>query len=257
VRARALFLAAALALSGGPAVAQATDARAARELAVAQAKKGQLVEAIESLRLFLAKAKEDDADRAAAKSELTALEARVGSLDLVLIWPVLGVEVDVNGARVPPLVLGRVTKVNPGKQVVSARAEGYESLTQTVEVGEGKRARVEIELKRAIAKPAASLPALEARQRTLAPGLVVAGTGLVVFSLGLGLALSGPLEVQRLPTRDGGLSDEARLRFTVGDAICAGGLTLVIVGMVVLAVESNKKTPGPVKTQALRGSVSF
>jgi hypothetical protein len=256
VKARALVLGVALALSGGAASAEETNARAARELGVAQAKKGQLIEAIESLRLFLARVKEDDPDRAAAKAELEALEARVGSLDLALISPLFGVEVDVNGNRVLALALGRVTQVNPGKQVVSARAEGYEPFTKTVEVSEGKRVRVTIELKRATAHPV-SLANRDAPPRSLAPGVAVAAAGLGTFGIGLGLALSGVLEGPGAPTRDGALSDGARIRLTVGDVICGTGLTLVVAGVVVLVVESSKKAPGPPKTQALRGTVSF
>lgn len=95
---------------------------------------GRLVEASEHLRDVI---RRDDADaevRAAAAERLTAIDARIAHLTILVEGE--ADEVTRDGVTVPPVALGVSTPVDPGSHAVRALREGEVVAEETVELAE-------------------------------------------------------------------------------------------------------------------------
>src|SRR5262245_1542148 len=120
----------------------------------------------------------------AAKTELAALEARIG-LVTVSAADAAEIEVTVNGARLAPNDLDQPLPVAPGTVVVSARAPGKTAFSKQVQIAPGTREKVAIvfgtegDSVPSAAGPPAAPDAPETRGGELRIlGFVVAGVGV-------------------------------------------------------------------------------
>jgi hypothetical protein len=177
-------------------------------LARAQAALGLLLEARDTA-LHVARLPEQPGEnpkyaaaRAAAASLADALAARIPSLIVTVSPSPAGLTLRVDDAPVPPAALTLPRKVNPGKHVVVARAEGFADAR--VEVSVAERAALPVALAlvaraaplRPVAVPAPGRVAAPAAvpARKLSPlvyvGFGVGGAGLLVGAVTGGLSLS-------------------------------------------------------------------
>jgi hypothetical protein len=182
------------------------------ELARTQASLGQLLEARETtLRVLHIPQKPNEPTpfknaREASSSLNEELEARVPSLKIVVTGVPEGVRprVTLDGAMVPPELLGQPRKLNPGHHVVVAKAASTEE-TREIDVNEREAKQVSVDLPQTPPEPPAPVIASgpepakeEARPQeppTLARALVyggfsLAGAGLVAGAIAGAVSLS-------------------------------------------------------------------
>jgi hypothetical protein len=125
-------------------------------IARSQAALGKLVEARENYQKVITENLASDAPQAflqaqqEARSESAQLESRIAKLILEVkvedgSTPE-DLEVTINGASLPPTLLGTPTPVNPGKVTVTVRAKGMQDYSAEVEIGEGKRQSIDVVL---------------------------------------------------------------------------------------------------------------
>jgi len=113
-------------------------------VARAQAGLGLLMEALESAtqaKLTPVRPNETPAfgkARSDAEALAQKLAARVPSIQVKVEGPSAGAEVSIDDRAIPPEAVGEPRKVNPGKHVVSAKAQGYEPASLEVDVVEGQ-----------------------------------------------------------------------------------------------------------------------
>jgi hypothetical protein len=286
-------IAAAIALAGAPARAQsAADVEAARELfkqgsraadagnwqeardrferaltlkrsprllyalGLAQYHTGQLVEALESLRAFLAdpsaattQGSEDYAKT--AKQTIAELEKRVASVTLA-ITPrgIPGLVVTVDGQKVPEVALDLRRLVNPGKREIVASAPGYREARATVTLAEGEAKAVSLTLEavpmgsQAAPNPGPAGPAPSSPQPASSPAApsraipigLMAG-GAAVLGVGITVGMIGVGEAKAAPTRDGPEAARARTKMMAGDVVGGVGIAAAGAGAVVLVVQ--------------------
>lgn len=208
-------------------------------LALAQANTGHVVDAIETYRAFLLEAKPDDPYRDTAKAQIAELEPRVARLEIA-VSPASGVVVTVDGVAVPAAALGLPRRVDPGKHVVAARADGFEAASQEITLEAGKSGKVTLTLAASKARPLVPdpLPRPARDVRNFVPGGALLGAGAAVFAAGLGVGLSGVVDAGAAPTRDGPEAADARLRMNVGDVVGAVGAAAGLAGVAVLIYEA-------------------
>lgn len=123
------------------------------EVAATQADLGRLVEARETLRRVLALPQgPDDPEpfneaRSKARTLDQRLQSRIGALHFVVsgVGASESMVVTVDGETVPVAALGMPFRVNPGKHVVTARAEGREARAE-VDALESRTVKVELSL---------------------------------------------------------------------------------------------------------------
>jgi hypothetical protein len=112
-------------------------------VARAQAGLGLLLEAMESATQAKASPVRPNETPAYAKARADAdalaqqIAARIPSIQVKVEGPSAGAEVSIDGAVIPPAALSEPRKVNPGKHVVSATAEGFEPVSLEVNAPEG------------------------------------------------------------------------------------------------------------------------
>ena len=228
-------------------------------LAVAQRKTGQLVEALESFRAFLASPAEKATDRyrAPAEQAVRALEPRVAKVSLLIRPkdpPELAVTID--GVEVPVAALDQMRLVNPGGHVLQVIARGFREATHSFQVGEGETVSLVVAL-----EPAARADPSTATAVVTADGAAVDGSehagqdeaddagfptvpvalmagGTAAFGVGLALGLIGLSEARDTPTNDSAEADAARTKGVIGDVVAGVGIAAVAVGGILLIVRA-------------------
>lgn len=136
---------------------------------------GRLVEAVEAYVRTTRFRLESDAPAAfrdavtEADSELAALRPRVPKLVVVVKGSGAVAEVTIDGKPLAKALIGAAAPIDPGKHEVVVRANGGESRSAVVELGEGEEQRLELELEAASAPappaPGAPSPAPPAEPR--------------------------------------------------------------------------------------------
>lgn len=215
-----------------------------------------------------ARNRQDWAENANKRAE--RLEPRVPKLVIVAKAATPGMEVSYNGVHMDAAALGSALPVDPGSQVVEARAKGFRSWSQTIEAKEGKRVTLEVPALVAEAVPDAAVAStptqpLQPTQPTVVPHLSSSPTDaspsgglrtlgfitLAVGALGLGAgAVTGIFAMQnnnrgkelcpelRCSNVEGvDAANDARtfgtvstIAFVGGGVLAAAGLTMVLLG---------------------------
>lgn len=216
--------------------------------------------------------------RAEAQALADALAARIPSVVVEVSGPPAGaaVTVTLDGKQLPPELLGLPYKVDPGKHLVTATADGWGPGRADVEVREGESKSVALAL---VASPGSSVtppPASTASEEPpaetsggLSP-LVWVGGGLAVVGLGVGavtgiLALGKASDARELCVEDvcdpaaeadADASDTLANVSNVGFAVAVVAAGLAVVGLVISGDDtptSARVTVGPTGLMA-RGS---
>ncbi|AUX21385.1 hypothetical protein SOCEGT47_018670 [Sorangium cellulosum] len=203
-------------------------------LGVAQQQTGQLVEALESFRAFLAEpsAPATKEYEPLARQAVQELERRVAEIELRMSpADVAGLTVKIDGVAVPAAALDRPRPVNPGHHEVTATAPGHREARRNLSTAPGSRTVVLLSLEREAAAPsssrAAPSPASAAPpssstkppRSSAAPPPSSAARGPRTSALGGPPGALGPA-----PEADGG--------HAVPIALLAGGLTTFTAGVV-------------------------
>ncbi|MBW2524892.1 MAG: PEGA domain-containing protein [Deltaproteobacteria bacterium] len=236
-------------------------------LAVAQQETGELVEALENFRAFLAAPEEPATAQLREPAALAAeqLDRRVSRLTIAVLPADLRTAVvTLDGVEVPRAALDRQRLVNPGRHEVRASADGWTEATQTVSVAEGERTSVMLSLERL--QPAAQVPApapgpeeppqIRSASPTspaeataddkvapdddsadlVAPIVLLAG-GTAAIGVGVAVGLIGVSESEDAPTSDGAEADSARAKSLAGDIVAGVGIAAAVVGLVWLITD--------------------
>ena len=247
-------------------------------LGVAQRNTGNLVEALESFRAFLAEpsAQATRPYEAPARKAVEALSRRIARID-VRIEPAeaRSATVRVDGVPVPAEALGEARAVNPGRRVVTATAAGFRPARVEVVLVEGEHASVRLVLERAPMAPAAA-PAPAAGGPAPVDGAVRAGAagegagggasrvvpftllgaGAVLVGAGAALGLAGVNDASHAPARDGPDADRARALALAGDVLAGVGLATAAAGAIVLAARPSRAPASAASLQVWIGAGS-
>lgn len=135
--------------------------------------------------------------QADANTELTALEARIPYLAVVLTPANANARVMLDGVELPPAMIGLESPVNPGKHRAVAVVGTTEGIPQEVEIAEGARLKVEVSPAAPVVLVAAP-PATPMDQGTSDPGkglriggYVALGVGVVGLGVGTVFLING------------------------------------------------------------------
>lgn len=219
-------------------------------IAVVQERLGKLVEAMETLRVFLAQ----DHDRSTfryvqpAREMLEALEQRIARVKVVIPGNPRGARVLIDGVAIPDAAIGVYRPTDPGKRRVEARVPGYPTFVQTVDLDEGGEAEVVVRLRKPgdpVSAPGGPAPVTEPaaeheRDDTAGTVLVAAGGG--VFALGLGLGIYGYTKAKDAEASEGSDADSARTFALVGDIGMGVGLVAAGIGTYMLLSGDEKES---------------
>ncbi len=115
-------------------------------LAECHEKSGKLVEALTSWRELLGQLSPKHERVALVREKLKGLEPRVPKLTIKLPVGVRGATVMLDGAKVRKRKLGSPIEVNPGEHVVMVRARDGANREYSVELGEGEKYVLEVEI---------------------------------------------------------------------------------------------------------------
>ena len=231
-------------------------------LGVAQRNTGKLVEAIESLRAFLAEPSTPATKpyEAPAREAVAALSKRIARID-VRVEPAeaRGATVKLDGARIPNDALSQARAVNPGKRVLTATAAGFRPARVEVVLFEGEHASVRLVLDRPPGAPIAlsSYPnesatgietGVDPATAPSGPGralpFALLGTGVALAGGGAALGLVAVNDASKAETRDGPAAQQARSMALAGDILAGVGLATAAAGVIVLAVRSSGAADG-------------
>lgn len=158
---------------------------------------GRPVDALRDLEQHIAEYGEsvDSERRQAVEEEIERQRRRIGQLSVEADSDVIA-QVLVDGIEIGETPLAEPIAVNPGRHQVTLRAEGYESLSQWVEVGSGDETSLLFELAELPEEPATTQPIEPVDEPPLRPdtgrGLRIGGwisAGLAVAALGAALGL--------------------------------------------------------------------
>lgn len=220
-------------------------------LGVAQHRTGRLVEALESLRAFLAEPSTPGTEAwiAPARELVAELEKRVASIELAVLPPALpGLSVKVDGQEIPAAALDRRRLLDPGAHQITASAAGHLPAHAQVTLAEGGAQRVQLTLVPAppVEPPAppkvpgVAPPREEPPRPTPHRALSFALLGGGAAALGVGLAVGwlGVGEAKAAPTRDGPEAKSARAKMLAGDVAAGAGIAAAGAGVVVLVVQA-------------------
>ncbi|AKT41418.1 hypothetical protein [Chondromyces crocatus] len=201
-----------------------------------------------------------------AAERASALAPRVPKLTIRVVDPAPGLQVTLNGDRVPTSALSAKTLLDPGTAVIEATAPGRKPFSATVQMTSGEHKVV-------------AIPALAPRQVAAQPGPVaekrgstgtsprklvgwtVGAIGLAGIGVGTGLGVlaftqrsasneyCGPSN--RCAPEGGALRDEARVTANVATASFAAGLAGVGVGalLVLLPEPRTERSTGSFRPQ--------
>jgi len=231
-------------------------------LAIAEKNTGQLVEALENFRAFLAEPSTPATKsyEAPARDAIAELEKRVARISLKIApadAPDLAVKVD--GQQVPSAALDRPRLVNPGPHEVVAAARGFAEARQSVTVAEGGAGSVELTMTEdpdAAAPPpvlptSTSGPAIRptepppptepARVNRTVP-LIFIGGGVAALAVGGTFGALGLSQASDAKRRDGPDADAARTKGIVADVALGVGVVAVGVGVVIWITGGPKKS---------------
>jgi hypothetical protein len=218
-------------------------------LGVAQHRTGHLVEALESLRAFLAEPATAGTEAWVdpARKLVAELEKRVASVEIV-ITPVglPGLSVKLDGKEIPAAALDRRRLADPGAHQITAVATGHREARAQVTLAEGGAGRVELTLVPAPPEalspkgPVVTPPGDEGPRRAPSRALPYALLGSGAAALGVGLAVGwvGVGEAKAAPTRDGPEAKSARTKMLTGDVVAGVGIAAAGAGAVVLVVQA-------------------
>lgn len=140
-------------------------------IALCYEKLGRLVQALGEYRIALADAEADAAGSNVAKEirrAIAALEPRIPTISIDGGESSVGATVTVDGKSVTAAEMAEGVVVDPGKRVVEAQMAGFKPFRQELDVAEGAREKVTIQLEKA-EKPAVAPPAQPQQPENPAP----------------------------------------------------------------------------------------
>jgi hypothetical protein len=233
-------------------------------LGVAQHRTGRLVDALESLRAFLAEppAPATEPWQGPAKELVAELEKRVASIELAITPPGLpGLSVTIDGKAIPAAALDRRRLVDPGAHQILVSATGHREARAQITLAEGSSQRVALTLVPAprVEPPLPPKTPLGPLRREEAPPeapsralpFALLGGGAAALGAGIAVGWVGVGEAKSAPTRDGPEASRARAKMLAGDIVAGAGIAAAGAGLVVLVVQAvSGKAPKP-------GSVSL
>ncbi len=244
-------------------------------LGVAQKRTGQWVEAIESLRAFLAEpsATATKAYEGPARDAIVELTPKLAHVTVTLAGGALeGARVEIDGRRVPDAALGAARPLNPGAHVLTATAPHRTPVKRDVTVKEGESTAVELVLEieppapsaTASAGPAGPVtsgapagtsaataqatgtatapPSLPGEPSRVLPVTLLVGGGALLAG-GIAMGLTGVSDAGSAPTRDGPDARRARTEALIGDILAGAGVAAAAAGVVVLVVRWRSAAP--------------
>jgi len=184
-------------------------------LARCYTKVGRLVDAAETWRKLMLEPLAANAPPAfkdavaEATAELPKIEPRLARLTLKTAEKYDALVVEVDGKSWPTAALDVARVIDPGKHVVRARASGYKTKENKIEIGEGKSDSVTITLEAGVdpgvppvastsasatttatAAPTTTATAPRGRSPLVAVGFVTAGVGLLAVGAGIFTGMS-------------------------------------------------------------------
>lgn len=169
-------------------------------LARCYAKTGRLVDATETWRKLTLETLPPGSPAAfkdavaEANTELPKLEPRLARLTMKSSQKYEGFVAEVDGKAWPSAALDVPRVMDPGKHVVRARATGYKTSEQTIELDEGKSASVTITLEAGAdpgPSPSASSSASAAPTSTPPPSTTLRTVGFVTTGVGIAALIGG------------------------------------------------------------------
>jgi hypothetical protein len=188
-----------------------------------------------------------------AEARLTALDGRIPKLRVVLGRDApSNTEILQDGVRLDPASLGVTFPVDPGKHVVTARAEGRPSRSVEITVSEAESKEIEIAPEPALA-PSAVAPVASTNGRTQrAVAYALGAGGLVAFGIGTIFGLhamaqnndsnaGGHCDATGCDATGKALRNDALANARVATIAFGTGLALVAVGVVVLLTGSKSR----------------
>jgi hypothetical protein len=226
-------------------------------VARAQAGLGLLVEAMDSAtkaKLLPVRPNETPAyakARADADALAQKLAARIPSIQVKVEGPSAGAEISIDGDVVPADAAAQPRKVNPGKHVVSATAQGYEPASVEVDVVEGQVVPAVLTM-----TPVAAAPSVAPTKPGGLSPLVFVGFGVGAAGLIAG-SVTGALSLSKTSSIEGRCTDGICPSSTAADissantlanvsnisfALGAAGVAVGVVG-IFLSGSSGEKTP--------------
>jgi hypothetical protein len=240
-------------------------------LAVAQQNTGELVEALENFRAFLAAPPQAATQslRAPSQEAVEDLDKRVARVTIAILPADLrSVVVTVDGVAVPTAALDRKRLVNPGDHLLRANADGWTEGSRMFTVAEGEQAEIMLMLERegegpasnslpappgvavaapmpaaAPAPPPVSAPADRAEQAAdqggsapVGPVVLIAG-GAAATGIGVAIGLMAVGDAEEAPTNDGPKADDARTQALAGDIVAGVGIAAATAGLIWLIAE--------------------
>jgi hypothetical protein len=212
-------------------------------LGIAQQNTGQLVDATENLRAFLAQPSEPATQpyEELARAAIADMERRIGRLRIEVAPAGLAAfRVTLDGKPIPSAALGHDRPTDPGDHDVAGEAPGREPVRMRVRVPPGGTERVVVSFAEA---PRAARSSKVVPITLLAGGGALAAAGLVVGLVGVG-------EASDVPPGDEDAADAARAKALTGDVLVGVGVAAAAVGVVLLLVGDDGAPPARDQTAA-------
>lgn len=224
-------------------------------LGIAQQNTERLVEALESLRAFLAepRTKSTQAYEQPARDAIAAIEPRVARVSIHIAPEGLEeLKVTVDGQTVPTVALGRPRLCNPGTHELLASAAGHEQASAEFTVGEGEATDARLSLVPLATKPPPPPPTGSDGPELTAPIVLLAAGGAVLIT-GVAVGLAGVSQASDAAYHDDDDADGARSKAVAGDVLAAVGGAAAGVGLILLVVQlASSDEPVPEREARLR-----
>jgi hypothetical protein len=205
-------------------------------LGIAQQNTGQLVEATENLRAFLAQPSEPATApfEELARAAIADMHPRIGRLRIdVAPAGLAGTRVTLDGKPIAGAALAHDRPANPGEHELVGEAPGREPVRMRVRVPPGGTKRVVVSFSEA-PRPGSSSQVIPIA--LLAGGGAVAAAGLVV-------GLVGVSEASDAAPGDDDAADAARAKAIAGDVVVGVGVAAAAVGVVLLLTGDDGAPP--------------
>ena len=219
-------------------------------MAIAQERTGLLVEAMETLRTFLAKDQDGSTIEyvATARSLMRSIEQRIARIKVTIPGRPRGAQVLIDGVLIPEAAIGVDRMSNPGRHRVEARVAGYPPFVKNVEVAEAQSIVVPVRLGERGDDEPADAPVDKPGDAGASGGsntaaIALTAGGAIVFAGGLTFGILGYAKAKGADTSSGGEADSARTMALVGDIAMGAGLVATGIGTYLLLSSDDASKP--------------
>jgi hypothetical protein len=231
-------------------------------LGIALKNTGKYVDAIESLRAFLAEPLVDATRpyEAPAREAISEMEPKIAFV-VVRVTPVDGLALRVDGAPMPGASVGARRPIDPGAHEIVATAPGHREARGSFEVGEGGEKTVDLTLVPLPPGETSSpedpslppgTPGMPADDGAPVAAWVLFGVGGAVLTAGVIVGVLGVVEASDAPASEGPEADGAITKAVVGDVLAGTGGIAAGIGMIWLIVEAADSEEEPATAARVR-----